>query len=46
MSLVRPVIRVRRFHGDAQVLVGLVERPARLAAEREAGGDYRVGDLP
>ena len=37
-------IRGARFHGEAQVLVCLVECLAGLAAERQSGGDDAVGD--
>ena len=36
--------RVCLLHGDAQVVVRLVECLARLAAERQTGGDHAVGD--
>ena len=31
-------------HGDPQVLVGLVQRLAGLAARAQSGGDHAVGD--
>ena len=40
-----PSARVGVAEGDAEVLVGDVERPAGLAAQLEAGRDHRVGDL-